>query len=74
MTKEEYLQDVKNHLRNNKNEWYNKRVLVDGHSVGLKFFGKDMQRMEVDGIQYGGLYDIPTQKAFLKTISDNMDW
>lgn len=70
MKRIEFLADVKSHLRNNKNEWYNKKLEVDGHVVGLKFYGKSIQRMEKDGMNYGGLYDIPTQKAFLAVIEE----
>lgn len=68
MTKIEFLADVKSHLRNNKGNWYNKRMDVEGLNVGLKFYGKSIQRLEVNGINYGGLYDIPTQKEFLQYI------
>lgn len=73
MTTNEFLAIVKNHLRNHKGEWFNAAHTVDGHYVQLKFYGMSIQAMRVDGLEFGGLYDIPTQRAFLATIRQNVE-
>lgn len=70
MTKTEYLAKVKSHLRNKKSEWFMSSDLVDGKAVLLKFYGKSIQRLVIDGQHHGGLYDIPTQKKMIEYISD----
>jgi hypothetical protein len=72
MTKTEFILDIKNHLRNKKNEWYNKRIEVDGKIVGLKFYGKSVQKLEIDGLNYGGLWDIATQKEMIEYITKDI--
>ena len=74
MTRKEYLTGVKEHLRNHKREWFNSLDIVDETHVGLKFSGRSIQRLTVDGVDFGGLWDIPTQKAFLAEIEKALDY
>ena len=43
MTRKEYLTKIKEHLRNHKREWFNSLDIVDGKTVGLKFYGRSIQ-------------------------------
>lgn len=70
MTKSDFLAMVKNHMRKHKNEWLNGTFEVDGHIIGIKLFGKSIQRMTIDGLNTGGMWDIPTQKMVLEIISE----
>ena len=72
MTKAEFISDIKNHLKTKKNEWYNKRIEVDGKNVGLKFYGKNVQKLEIDGLDRGGLWDIATQKKMIEYITKDI--
>ena len=74
MTRKEYLAEVKEYLRNHKNEWFSSLDIVDGKSVSLKFYGHSIQRLTVDGVEFGGLWDIPTRKAFLAEIEKALDY
>lgn len=38
MSRDEFIKEVKNTMRNNKNSWYNKLIEVDGKTIGLKMF------------------------------------
>lgn len=72
MTSKEFIKEVREHLRNHKGEWYNHLRLVDGHEVGLKFYGLSIQILRIDGVDHGGLWGIPTQKAFVAYIEGAM--
>ena len=72
MTSKEFIKEVRDHLRNRKGAWYNHLRLVDGHEVGLKFYGRSIQILRIDGLDHGGLWDIPTQKAFVAYIEGAM--
>lgn len=72
MTSKEFIKEVREHLRNHKGEWYNHLRLVDGHEVGLKFYGHSIQTLRIDGVDHGGLWDIPTQKAFVAYVEGAM--
>ncbi len=72
MTKQEFLNKVKTHMRTRKNEWFNEMNEVDGHMVGLKLYGKSIQNMTIDGMSTGGMWDIPTQKKVLEIISEKI--
>lgn len=74
MTRKEYLLKIKEHLRNHKKEWFNSLDIVDGKTVGLKFYGRSIQRLTVNGVDFGGMWDIPTQKAFLAEIEKALDY
>lgn len=69
MTKAEFLAMVKNHMRKHKNEWLNGTFEVDGHIIGIKLFETSIQKMTIDGLNTGGMWDIPTQKRVLEIIS-----
>lgn len=69
MTLDTYLKEIKDHMRTNKMDWFNRCELVDGHVVSLKFYGKSIQSLKVDGLSHGGLYDIPTQREFLAYVA-----
>lgn len=66
MTSKEFIKEVREHLRNHKGEWYNHLRLVDGHEIGLKFYGRSIQILRINGVDHGGLWDIPTQREFVK--------
>lgn len=68
MSKAEFLKMVKDHMRNFKNQWLNGTFEVDGHKVAIKLFGKSIQRLEIDGLSCGGIWDIPTQKQVIEHI------
>lgn len=73
MTKAEFIKVVKDHMRNNKNQWLNQRFIVDGKNVGIKLFNKSIQAMEIDGVRYGGVWEIPTQKQVVEIISNRIE-
>ncbi len=72
MKKMEFLAMVKNHMRTHKNEWLNGTFEVDGHTIGIKLYGKSIQNMTIDGFSTGGMWDIPTQKKVLEVISEKI--
>lgn len=72
MTKSDFLAMIKNHMRKHKNEWLNGTFEVDGHIIGIKLFGTSIQRMTIDGLNTGGMWDIPTQKRVLEIISEKI--
>lgn len=73
MTKAEFLEAVKNHMKNCKNSWINQYFMVDGHKVGLKLYMSiktaTINRLEIDGLNAPSLYDL-TQKKALETIDE----
>ena len=70
MTKQEFLSDIKNHMRAHKGEWLMRNFDVDGHSVYLKLYGKSISNLRIDGMEYGGLWDMGTQKAVLNYLDE----
>lgn len=72
MTSKEFIKEIRDHLRNHKGEWYNHLRLVDGHEIGLKFYGHSIQILRIDNVDHGGLWDIPTQKAFVAYVEGAM--
>lgn len=76
MTKAEFLEAVKNHMKNCKNSWINQYYTVDGHKVGLKLWmdrtKASIHRMTIDGLQTPGLYDA-TQKKTIEVITDYLN-
>lgn len=76
MTKAEFLEAVKNHMKNCKNSWINQYYTVDGHTVGLKLWmdrtKASIHRMTIDGLQTPGLYDA-TQKKTIEVITDYLN-
>lgn len=75
MTKAEFLQHIKNHMKNNKNSWINQYFFVDGHKIGLKLYTgtktTTINRLEIDGLMTPSFYDL-TQKKVLETIDEYM--
>ena len=75
MEKAEFLQEVKNHMKNNKNSWINQYFIVDGHKIGLKLYmgtkTATINRLEIDGLNAPSLYDL-TQKKAIETIDEYM--
>ena len=72
MTKTEFLTMVKQHMRNNKNQWLSSYFNVDGKKVGIKLFNKYLQILEIDGLYCGGC-EFKTQKELIQYINDNID-
>lgn len=72
MTSKEFIKEIRDHLRHHKGEWYNHLRVVDGHEIGLKFYGHSIQILRIDGVDHGGLWDIPTQKAFVAYVEGAM--
>ena len=77
MSRDEFIKEVKNTMRNNKNSWYNKLLEVDGKTIGLKMFIDkhiSIQRLEAaDGCGMPSMWDI-TQKEALNAISKVLDY
>lgn len=73
MTKQEFIAMVKNHMRNFKNSWLNGTYTVENHQVGIKLYGKSITAMHIDGMAFGGVWDIPTQKRVLEIIAERLD-
>lgn len=69
MTKAEFLEMAKLHMRNNKNHWLNGTYIVDGHLVQIKMFNKYIQIMYVDGLYCGGC-EFKTQKAVIEYLQE----
>ncbi len=73
MTKAEFMQHIKDHMKNCKNSWINQYFIVDGHTVGLKLWmdrtKASIHRMTIDGLQTPGHYDM-TQKKTIEVIAD----
>lgn len=73
MTKAEFIQHIKNHMKNCKNSWINQYFTVDGHKVGLKMWmdrtKASVYRFEIDGLQTPSAHDL-TQKNTVAFIED----
>ena len=76
MTKAEFLEAVKNHMKNCKNSWINQYFTVDGHTIGLKLWmdrtKASVYRFEIDGLQTPGLYEL-SQKKTIEVITDYLN-
>jgi len=76
MTKAEFIELVKAHMKNNKNSWFNEINVVDGHNIGLKLWmdrtKASIHRMEIDGLNTGGIYEM-TQKKTIEVITDYLN-
>lgn len=76
MTKAEFLELVKAHMKNCKNSWINQYFTVDGHTIGLKLWmdraKASIYRLEIDGLQTPSAHDL-TQKNTLAFIADYLN-
>ena len=76
MTKAEFIELVKAHMKNNKTMWFNELNTVDGHTVGLKLWmdrtKASIHRMTIDGLQTPGLYDL-SQKKTIEVITNYLN-
>ena len=76
MTKAEFIELVKAHMKNNKNSWLNGIYLVDTHNIGIKLWmdatKASIHRMQIDGLQTGGIYEM-TQKKTIEVITDYLN-
>lgn len=73
MTKAEFMQHIKDHMKNCKNSWINQYFIVDGHKIGLKLWmdrtKASVYRFEIDGLQTPSAHNL-TQKNTLAFIED----
>lgn len=72
MTKQEFIDMVAaNHKRG---KWLSCTVSVEGVNVGIKSYGKWVQRMEANCKPYYSGTECKTVKAFKSEISDGIDY
>lgn len=69
MSKKDFTEIVKCHMRNHKNKWLMGRYHVDSHEVDIKLFNKYIQILTVDGIYCGGC-EMRTQKEVIEYINE----
>lgn len=68
MTLQEFLSEIKYHMRHYKDAWYEFAGMVDDKAVQIRLYGKSIARLCINGLDYGGLWDMGTQKAVLTYI------
>ena len=77
MSRDEFIKEIKSVMRNNKNQWYNEKTIVDGKIIGLKMFidkKTSIQRLEADdGCGMPSFWDI-TQKEALSKINEVLEY
>ena len=67
MTTQEFIKTINALRLENKGKWYQWCGEVNNHDVSLKGYGTWVQRLEVDGVIYGGNMDVSVKefKEFL---------
>lgn len=73
MTTQELLTEIKYHMRHYKESWYGFAGMVDGKAVQIRLYGKSIDRLRINGIEHGGIWDMGTQKAVLNYIENALN-
>lgn len=73
MNKTEFIAFCNSTRKQNKNQWYALREIVDGHNVAIKGFNTWLQIIEVDGLKSSGTMDCSV-KRFNEDIETALYW
>lgn len=71
-TEADFVSHVRKHMRTMPNDWLIECCTVDNHAVKLRLYGKSIAELDIDGLAYGGLWDMSTQKEVLRYLTESL--